>query len=968
MKIHRKLTVLTAVVLCICILLSSCKRPIGNGGTSAEPETDNSPIENKYPNASDYLIDVRGLWVSSVLNIDFPSKSNLSSQQLKEEIDDIISFCLDTGLNSIFFQVRPSCDALYKSSIFPTSMYLSGKQGDPLPDGFDPLEYIIEQAHNKGIALHAWINPYRVTGNVNMSLDELSADNPALKSKEQLVLHKGKYYLNPALESSIQLIADGVKEIIENYDVDGIHFDDYFYPDVDFDDEETFVPYSSQYNSKHEWRCENVNNMLTRVYNCIKEYDKSIIFGVAPMGIWANKNTDSRGSDTTGGESLISHCADSLKWIEKGIIDYICPQLYWTNKSTISNFDVLYDWWANAVKDSNVKLLIGHAMYKFGDESYPDFDSSDVIISQLEKSDGCGGNIFYNYSSFKKNTLEIRDAVKDYYSKKAYFSSLNISYPEEDMSVTSKNVRVMGTYNPSLSLSVNGKAVEDKNLNGLFSTVVSLNTGENTITVKNGEEIKQIKITRKTQKAQTNEIYDCYPDDHNVIRYSGDTLEIMAYAPENSSVSATVNGTKLTLNPTQENKKLYTAQYQLPETDKELNLGKVKYSAILSNGKSYIKTAKTDITLLPLSKIKYAKIKNKTWLRPYSVIKNFRDSFYGYEGISGKITAEDCFYDERTEKKDTFVRFENGLWTQKSNVEIIDTQAEKEAINKISVSAEDDYTVFTLEGTPSPVKALYSNNTVTLQLIDQNISCTQIDFSDNPLFSKAQINGNGLELTLKNENAFFGYKTENFEDSFKIFFKNPVKIENGQNVLEGITIALDAGHGASAGAVASDGRNEREINFETVNELKKILEEKGARVYLSRSEADNGLETREVADFYDSVSPDLALSIHHNSVGEGSNPAASGGFECYYSSFESKAAAQAVFNGISKNTSLSSTLEDVDYIVTRTRAYPSILLEMGYITNIYEYTLLINPDYRNFFLQSIACCIVDYFIWQNSLQ
>ncbi|MBE6903085.1 MAG: hypothetical protein E7480_00555 [Ruminococcaceae bacterium] len=965
MKIRKKISACVAVFMCICILFSSCKKPLNDGDTSSDIE--NPPIENEYPSASRYFTDIRGLWVSSVLNIDFPSKDNLTSQQMKSEIDDIISLCLDTGINTVFFQVRPSCDALYKSEIFPTSIYLSGTQGAPLPDGFDPLEYMIEQAHKRKIAVHAWINPYRVTGNMDMSLDELSPDNPALKNREQLVLHKGKYYLDPSLESSIQLIVDGVKEIVENYNIDGIHFDDYFYPDKDFDDDSSFAPYSSKYESKHEWRCENVNNMLSRVYSSIKETDKTVIFGVSPMGIWANKSTDKRGSDTKGGESLISHCADSLAWIEKGIIDYICPQLYWTNKSTISNFDILVDWWENAVKDSNVKLIIGHALYKFGDENYPDFDSAEVITNQLEKSIGCSGNVFYNYSSLKKNTLKIKDAIKEYYAKKADFSSLKVAYPEKNMSVTTDTIRVLGTYNPLLSLTVNGKEIKEKNINGLFSTVIDLSLGENTITVKNGDEEQKVIITRKKPKTTATQLSDCYPDDHNAIRYSGDTLEIKVSAPENASVTATVNKKNIILEADKENKTLYKGKYQLPETDTKLNLGKVKYTAVLSDGKALTKTAKTDITLLPSSEIKVARLKAKSWLRPHSVIKNFRDSFYGYEGLVGKITAEDYFYDAKTEKKDTFVRFENGLWTQKSNIEIIEAEKEIFPVNEISVSCEEKYTVFTFQGTPLPIKAVNSENTIVLQLIGQSPVCQDISFKENPLFSKAELKDGKIELTLKNKNAFFGFKIENHDTSFKILFKNPVKIKDRSNPLQDIVIALDPGHGAVAGATAADANNEREINFKTVMELKEILEAKGARVFVSRQEKSNGLETREVVDFYDTVSPDLAVSIHHNAVGEGAEPIDDIGFECYYSSFESKAAAETVFKGISKNTKIPSTLEDVDYIVTRTRAYPSILLEMGYITNIYEYTLLNNKNYRTLFLESIASCITEYFIWQNSL-
>lgn len=314
-----------------------------------------------YENDSSFL---RGVWVSSVINLDYPSKAGLSVDRLRAEADEIIAVCRETGMTAIFFQVRPCADALYNSSIFPSSVYLTEESSyKALP--FDPLQYFVEQAHEYGIELHAWINPYRVTKNGEKDYADISESSPAKLHPEYLLkAADGNYFFNPAIPEVRQLICDGISEILENYAVDGIHFDDYFYPDTAYDDSEAYAEYGQGYSDIDEWRRENVNALVKQVHDLIKETAPEVSFGISPRGIWANDYENARGSATRGGGSLTAIHCDSLRFVEEGWVDYICPQIYWNIGYSIADYEILAQWWANAVKGTGVKLYIGMADYR----------------------------------------------------------------------------------------------------------------------------------------------------------------------------------------------------------------------------------------------------------------------------------------------------------------------------------------------------------------------------------------------------------------------------------------------------------------------------------------------------------------------------------------------------------------------------------------------------------------------------
>lgn len=369
----------------------------------------NPPVKQTFTEAKaeNNSSDLRGIWVASVFSLDFPVKTTIDSDELKLELDRIVNNASEMGFNAIFFQVRPACDALYNSAIFPTSKYLTGTQGVAPNDNFDPLSYITDKAHAKGIQLHAWINPYRVTASKDEE-NTLSSNNPVKLNEKLAIKHTdGKLYLNPALSEVRQLIVDGAVEIVKNYDVDGIHLDDYFYPAGGLADEEYFASQGSGYSNIDDWRRDNVTALIKELKTAIKSAKPNVQFGVSPAGIWANSSDMEGGSDTSGSQTYFRQYADTKKWVKEELVDYIAPQIYWERSLKSASFDVLTKWWSDTVKGTNVKLYIGLAAYKadetddtssawYGINGINELNAQLDICSSLEN---INGYIAYRYKN-----------------------------------------------------------------------------------------------------------------------------------------------------------------------------------------------------------------------------------------------------------------------------------------------------------------------------------------------------------------------------------------------------------------------------------------------------------------------------------------------------------------------------------------------------------------------------------------
>lgn len=347
--------------------------------------------------------EMRGVWVSSVYNLDYPSSPTTDPDKLRAEADEILDNCVKWGLNAVFLQVRPSGDALYKSDLFPWSKYLTGSVGTAPQGGFDPLEYWVKAAHKRGLELHAWINPYRITRSKDTEWNALPSTHPAKMNPDWVVKYSdGNYYFNPGIPEVRDLVTRGAVEIVQNYDVDGLHMDDYFYPGTDFNDSATYQKYGSGFSNIADFRRDSVNQLIAQLDTAVHNIDPDIQFGISPSGIWANKSTDPRGSNTNGSEHYVSSYADSLYWIENGLVDYIIPQIYWEIGHKLADFATLADWWNDAVAGSDVHLYIGMGAYRCADNPTGVWTTTDPLfdsLAYLENKDNVGGCVFFRYGS-----------------------------------------------------------------------------------------------------------------------------------------------------------------------------------------------------------------------------------------------------------------------------------------------------------------------------------------------------------------------------------------------------------------------------------------------------------------------------------------------------------------------------------------------------------------------------------------
>ncbi len=376
----------------------------GNYSVLAQDSAGNKVIQVIYAE-----LEFKAVWIS-YLEFSNYGKNGFTEKSFKSTIDTMFDNVVDLKMNAVVVQVRPYGDAMYSSSYFPWSKYISGTQGvDP---GFDPLEYMVEAAHERGLEFHAWLNPYRVTTS-STDYSKLSKDNPARiwhedndKTNDRNVLsYGGNLYYNPAIKEVQTLITNGVKEIVKNYDVDGIHFDDYFYPNLGskyastFDSME-YKTYAAECkaNSKTalsiaDWRRNNVNTLVKNIYSSIKKIDSSVQFGISPGGF-----INSLSSDT-------AYYVDYETWLSSDkYIDYICPQIYWTFSNSTYPFDETLKKWLSYRTSSTVKMYVGIATYRAGSTLESDWkNDSNVLKKQVEYGRDTGlvdGFIFFRYDFF----------------------------------------------------------------------------------------------------------------------------------------------------------------------------------------------------------------------------------------------------------------------------------------------------------------------------------------------------------------------------------------------------------------------------------------------------------------------------------------------------------------------------------------------------------------------------------------
>ncbi len=300
--------------------------------------------------------EFRGAWLHVIGQSQYRNRTPAAA---KEYIREQLDLLQDAGCNAVIFQVRPTADAMYKSDLEPWSTWLTGKRGKAPSEDWDPLQFTLQEAHDRGMEFHAWLNPYRVTSD---SKEVLPADHISKKHPERFVKFNGQTFFDPAYQENRDFICEVVRDITSRYDVDAIHIDDYFYPypanGKRFEADDASYAKFGNGMERRAWRRHNVDLLIEQLYTTIKETKPWVRFGVSPFGIWRNKSSDARGSNSSGLQNYDDLYADVLLWMDKGWVDYIVPQLYWSLDMKAAPSRHLAHWW-NDHTPSNVQLYIG---------------------------------------------------------------------------------------------------------------------------------------------------------------------------------------------------------------------------------------------------------------------------------------------------------------------------------------------------------------------------------------------------------------------------------------------------------------------------------------------------------------------------------------------------------------------------------------------------------------------------------
>jgi uncharacterized lipoprotein YddW (UPF0748 family) len=315
------------------------------------------------------------MWLTTVSNRDWPSTAGLDEATVKAEYRGWLDVAQRMNHNAIFVHVRPSGDAFWPSKFAPWSQWLTGRTDGQSP-GWDPMAFMVSETHARNMEFHAWFNPYKAaqTGDLNT----LPPNHPLHEHPDWAVVYpypvessSARIYYNPGIPEARRFVEDSILEAAHKYDIDGIHFDDFFYPypsgGQDFADDEAFARYGAGA-TKGDWRRQNVNLFVQEMSSRIKQIKPWVKFGISPFGIWRNKGTDPRGSATRGFQSYDEIYADTRLWVTKGWLDYIVPQLYWHIGFEVADYAVLLPWWSDVVTGTQVQLYIGQADYRIGQQ------------------------------------------------------------------------------------------------------------------------------------------------------------------------------------------------------------------------------------------------------------------------------------------------------------------------------------------------------------------------------------------------------------------------------------------------------------------------------------------------------------------------------------------------------------------------------------------------------------------------
>jgi uncharacterized lipoprotein YddW (UPF0748 family) len=372
--------------------------------------------------------EFRSAWVATIGGIDWPSKNNLSTYEQQQELTNLFFKFQRCGLNAAIVQIRPTADAFYNSPYEQWSKYLTGAQGVAPNPYYDPLTFMCAEAHKYGLELHAWFNPYRALVDANKNPNQ--GNHITYEHPEWFINYGGKKYFDPGLPEVRSYFIKIVMDVVKRYDIDAVHFDDYFYPyriaKVEFGDYKSYARYGAAFDNKDDWRRHNVDVLIETLSKKIKQEKAWVKFGISPFGVWRNYSKDPEGSYTNGGQTNYDDLyADVIKWQRNGWIDYLLPQLYWERGHRAADYVELIRWWSEHAY--NKHMYIGHGLYQLGKNKAGAWRSLNEIKEQINltrTTKNIHGSAFYSANFFYKNVYGFSTYLQNEAYKKPAISPI----------------------------------------------------------------------------------------------------------------------------------------------------------------------------------------------------------------------------------------------------------------------------------------------------------------------------------------------------------------------------------------------------------------------------------------------------------------------------------------------------------------------------------------------------------------
>ncbi len=904
---------------------------------------------------------VRGVWVSTVLNLDYPSAQGLDKAALQQELDQVLDTAEAAGFNAVFFQVRPCADSFYPSQIFPYSVYLTGQQGQS-PDGaFDPLAYLVEQAHARQMQVHAWINPYRVTqnspGSLEAGLNQLAQWHPARQDPSLVRLCQGNLYFDPGLPQVRELIVAGAREIVQAYPVDGIHLDDYFYPSTEFDDAQTYAQYGGGL-SLDDFRRQSVDQLIQELGQAVHEARPGCLFGVSPAGIWANASSLEGGSDTRGNESYFQQYADSRKWVQQGWLDYIAPQLYWYSGQPEADFSKLLDWWCGVTQGTGCQLWPGLAAYKaMGQGDGAAWQGTAEIESQLAQiggSQGATGCILFRYGSLTAQP-QLLDAVAGCWKEDGGSGqteqasapptgALAVSRPTEAIRTHLSSFYFCGVSDPAQPLTINGQTVLTRAADGSWGVLLPLEEGRNTFTIQNGGDTLRRYVLRQTVPAAQGAAFPL----GDTYQPQGQEIPLALEGRAGGQAVALFCGQAV---PLSYQDGAYRTQWALPggSRDQVTAYGSPLYvverhgfvTATFSTGQVY--QIGGDVSL------------------GCRVETDLCDVFAQADSSQGSVDVL------RQGMEGPVDRVENGYahcrgagYLRLEDIQLFTGWQDSPQVLPSGAEQADDEVRLTFSG-PHSLMALcrYENSAFTVTFPG---AVSKFPLTGDVLAQSTtgiQDGALAYTFTLKDFTPQ-GYYWEPTPQGATLVIRQKAQPSQG---LEGVEILLDAGHGGSQSGTQGCGpeQPEKQVNLRMAQALQAKLEALGAQVRLTRQDDSDVTLRQRYQRSFDQM-PDLFLSLHCNSAPDDADLTGYQGVTAYCSGALSQPLAQSLAQAAeSTGRAANPAVDDSLLYLCRQPHTTAILLENGYLPNPYEYSAITSDEGIDQLTEALAQAILEYY-------